>query len=127
LDGSSIAILLKEILKSSPDLERLVILERSPKSDQDRYFKFWNHPEDFVELFAQVATEMKYLSAFCVVFSVFNPDLIHSIRDATFPLMRPSLWFNVSRFIPDVTDPTVPSHHYHEMVNPRDYFPPPTF
>ena len=125
-DGITLFWLLKYLLGSSSlQLERLVLIAESSKNGPD-----WNHPIKLPDLIVKFALKMKRLVCCCIVFDRMDSNLIKEIQQRIakeIVLIRPSLWFHLGREKPLASDPSVPSIHYHEMVDPIIYVPPPSF
>jgi len=124
-DGITLFLLLKYLIGSSLQLERLVLIAKSPKNETD-----WDHPIKLPDLIVKFALKMKRLVCCCIVFDRMDSNLIKEIQQRIakeIVPIRPSLWFHLGREKPLASDPSVPSIHYHEMVDPIIYVPPPSF
>jgi len=123
-DGITLFWLLKYLLGSSSlQLERLVLIAESSKNGPD-----WNHPIKLPDFIVDFALKMKRLVCCCIVFDLLNPNLIKEVQQRivkeVVPI-RPSFWFHLGREVPLASNLSVPSIHYHEMVEPMVYVPPP--
>jgi len=125
-DGKHLLTFFKSILKFSPDLERLFLV------DVDLFFggPAWKQPDNMESTIIEFALKMKHLVALVLGFpNNFPCSRLNYIRslmvDKVSPL-RPVLWywFDLDRIIPNLVDPTVPFIHYQEMIDPF-YYPPP--
>lgn len=124
-DGSAhVLLLLQAILNCSKDLERLVLIDSTLKKKP-----VWNHyPSDMTDSVVNFALKMKRLVSFCLVLPKCESTLIDEVSEKIeekVVSLRSSLWFHIGRYQPEATD--VPLIHYHEMIEPTHYFPPPKF
>jgi len=117
-NGSHILPFLKSILKYSPHLERLVLLDgfyeeiQSPLPD-------WNHPVDMPDFFVDFAAKMKRLVCFCISFNQIDGAMCEEVNRRVAEKVngiRPSLWFHFGRYGPDLDDPNVPLIHLQEIL-----------
>ena len=126
-DGKHFLTFFKSILKYSPDLERLFLV------DAEHFFDgpIWKHPDDMESTIVDFALKMKHLVALILIFpNTFPSSRMNHIRsmmmDQVSPL-RPVLWYllDLDRNYPNLVDPNVPFIHYQEMFEPGYYYPPP--
>ena len=125
-DGTHFLTFFKSILKFSPDLERLSLIDSEPPFGGSA----WKHPHDMGSTIVDFALKMKHLVALFLAFpNNFPSSRMNNIRSLMMnevsPL-RPALWFSFSldKNIPYLVDPNVPFIHYHEMID-TCYYPPP--
>ena len=116
-------LLLKFLLGSSLQLERLVLIAKSPRHGPN-----WKQPLQLPDFIVDFALKMKRLVCCCMVFDRLDPSLIKEVQQRiakeVVPI-RPSFWFHLGREVPLASDLSVPSIHFHEMVEPMVYVPPP--
>ena len=122
-DGKHFLTFFKSILKFSPDLERLFLV------DAELFFggPAWKHPDDMESTIVDFALKMKHISALVLTFPNNFPNsrlnyIGSSMADKVSPL-RPALWywFSLDRNMPNLVDPNVPFIHYQEMFEPGYY------
>ena len=119
-------MILQSLLGYSLQLERLALINRCTGTAP----AVWDHPSDAADFLVNFALKMKRLVCCCLVIHRLDPNLIVEVRQRIMEEVtakRRSLWFHLGRGIPCVSDPDVPSFHFHEMVDPEYYTPPPTF
>jgi len=125
-NGFPVLLLLKSLLGCSLHLERLaLIINRCPDTAP-----LWDHPPDTSDFLVEFVSKMKRLVCFYLVIRRLDPNLIKEVRQRIMEEVLPkrqSLWFYLGYGTPRVSDPEVPGFHFHEMVDPEYYTPPPTF
>jgi len=130
-NGSHILPFLKSILKNTPQLERLVLLDESFEEIQSP-LPDWNHPVDMPDFFVDFAAKMKRLVCFCISFNQIDGAMCEEVNRRVAEKVvgiRPSLWFHFGRYGPDLDDPEVPLIHLQEiLLSHLDFcLPPPKF
>jgi len=125
-NGFPFLMILQSLLGYSLQLERLALINRCTGTAP----AVWDHPPDAADFLVDFAFKMKRLVCCCLLFDRIDSSLIKDvserIKNEVVP-KRPSLWFHLGRGEPYVNDPEVPSIHFHEIVDPEYYTPPPTF
>jgi len=110
--------LIKAILKKSPRLERLVLIDGG--SENLPSYSYLPGLDDSLVYFA---ANMKHLTCYCLTFNQMDVDLMKGIKNRVEEEVvteRPSLWFHLSRQLPQA-DPNVPSIHYQQIVEPPSF------
>jgi len=127
-NGFPVLLMLKTLLGCSLHLERLALINRSTGTVPT--LPVWDHPPEATDFLVNFALKMKRLVCCCLVFDRIDwnlvKDVYERVENEVVPI-RPSLWFHLGRGEPYSSDPDVPSIHFHEMVDPENYTPPPTF
>jgi len=118
--------IIKALLQKSPLLERLVLIDGGSK-----YLPFLNLPHKYPDLFRhflqeilQFASKMTHLSCCVLTFNYLTDDFMKVIKERVeeeVVSVRPSLWFYLDRKMPEPSDGSVPSVHYHEIVEPVSF------
>jgi len=120
--------LLNAVLASSSNLQRLALI--GPNLVEGALYRTDPTEGTTTNSLVQFASKMTHLSCLLMVVGQLDPALIEEVkRKITAEILpsRPSLWFSIGRQLPQATDPDVPSIHFHEMVDPRNYMLLPTF
>jgi len=121
---SQIHDLLRDLTKTSPRLERLVLIANRHCSQQNG--RNATQLEDFLITFV---SKMESLVALCLVGFEMDTTVLEGVKkrlNQEIVSQRPSLWIHIGPKLPNATDPSVPKIHYDEIVNPFDpYFAPP--
>ena len=110
---SSILLLLKNLLKCSDHLERLVLIKSA------KFWVDWETSSEMEDLIVGFATEMERLVALCLVGLRISSDVVRNIEQRVekeiIPL-RPPFWCHFG--LPASNDPNVPVVHMTEIVDP---------
>ncbi len=89
----------------------------------------WKKLPKAADFLVNFALKMERLVCCCLV-DWIRLSLIKKIQERiendVLPQRR-SLWFYLGQAEPCASDPDVPGIHFHEMVNPVPYTPPPSF
>jgi len=124
-NGFPFLLLLKSLLGCSLHLERLALINLCSGT-----VPLWDHPPDISDFLVEFTSKMKRLVCCCLVFDRLDPNVITEVRQRIMEEVTPkrrSLWFHLGRWKPCISDPDVPNFHFHEMVHPEYYTPPPPF
>lgn len=117
---SETLLLLRQLLKCSSHLERLLLHDVCAPSDST--FIRRQLSSDFGDQVVHFAFVMDHLVALCLTGIGVNPVAVAKVRERVkkevLPL-RPSLWFHMDRDLPKGNDLEVPRIYYDEMVNPQ--------
>ena len=113
--------MLTSLLGAAYHLERLALI--SPCQ-----LVFNQNESETRDRLVEFASTMKRLVCCCLVFNLLDRKLAKKVQkqiaEEVVP-KRPSLWFHLGDDDPIVSGPDVPNFHFHEMVNPNFYVPPP--
>lgn len=116
--------LLEDLIKTSPCLERLVLIAKRPIDQRNR-----RRPILLEDLILSFVSKMKNLVVFCLVGLEIYPFVLLSLQkrmELHVTPSRPALWMHFGPELPECTDLSVPRVHYDGIVNPSDpYFAPP--
>ena len=127
---SDVLLFLKELVKCSAHLERIVLCYHKPGTLHLPVE--WVAPPDFEDLLVSFASQIDHLVAPCLAGFRIDPNVILGVEWRIVQEIcreRPSFWFYLARDLPKGNDPKIPRIHYDGIVDPIDWYyaPPPSF